>query len=290
MAAIYSEWTWYWNGTAIEGARGDVTWELLSTPRGTPAEWKRQEREYYGSVRREVADPVRGDMSFTVLLRGYYSGASSDPAVIQRAIADDVEAIGAEFNPDRGLAELRLDRKDSGNNSISRVATCHVLRLPVWVDGDRQGASGYSEGYRPHGWHTYQLDLRCPHGFIQQRTATTESIQATTGGATTSFSYDGQMDAPVRLEVTAVSGATIFTIVEDDSGDTLATITSTGFSTSSYVDFGYTDEGVPDWSSDISLAAGDWAKILRSTSEWTLTSNSGTVDVDILYKSRYGTY
>ena len=283
----FQEVTVYWNGTAVEGTFSNIDRVLATFPTVQPASWTRPEQRAYGNAVLTTGDPVIGPATISYVIESTYNGVSTG-TTIYRELHDEWETLAGIYTPWNAAQELRIDRKDTGGSTLSRVIDCHSLNLGSMrpVVTAEPGVNLFEANKRIR----FPVALRAPLGVWHDRTATEQTGTATTGGANIgAFTNGGIMPTPCRVEVTSVGSTPATLTINDQTSDVVAA-SSTTFTTGSYLDFGYTDPGVLDTSSDITITVGDWMEIATGSNTFTVTTDAGTLGLKILYKERWGSW
>lgn len=298
MAAFLSETSIAWagggGGNVVEtDIVTDVDVDLRSwLTGGTGARVRVPEEERYGGQRVQVGDPIPERAVYTLVLAVTYTGASTDAAVVQRAMADAQTALNARYNPaesDGALQALTVTRKDASNATVTRTAQARVLTNPAL---QIVHAGEVPDGVYPGGWGFYTVVFDVPSGLWVDGGAQTVQASATTGGGSFSCTNNGQWPVSARVAVDTIDSGTPTELTVAQGATTLATISSTGnLAASDFADFGYTVEGKLDTDSDITVAALDWVEIaVGSPTTLTLTTDTGTLTATVTFKRRFGSW
>lgn len=311
MGALTDDYTVYWlpgdesswTGKEVERTVGSVVRTAL-LPTFTPVPVRPVEKRmtdgHYASQNEYHSDAITGEL----WVRGTYNGASADPQVIHRHLADDWLELGEEFNPHDGKGTLRVDRVDNGGSSTSRVMLCEVLELPslhVHTDGpDTPGifARGVGTdtggGDGPH--FLYVVKLRAPDPYWADRTADTQAFSVGASPDANALTHDGVVDVPFKIDISSVSGTVTVIDLEDPDGNTVTITHSTGFQNSDVIDFGYTTShkfSTTTASGTISVGVGeeDFAILAGGgTYTATRTTGTGTLTATLTWAPKYASW
>ena len=293
--ALFTEVVRYFSGTALTTSpTADVTRTAFGLPTIDVVTVDTAETPTLEGDKLRAGNPSAGALRITQAIKLDYSGASTDPDVAFRFLADDWERCGRDFNPylnQGALVEFRMDRKNLSNTAVSRVIDVRAVQHGSITVADSPQAPGVWIQGGAAGWQAiYPLVMYAPVGVWRKREAVTVTeSNVSTGG--NNFAYTNYLRrAPVRFLINSVTGSpSVITIA--NGATTLATWTHTSeFAAADYVDFGYTTAGDFDTDADSRVAVGNWAYIPIGAGNLTLTTNTGSASVSMLYKPTYNSW
>lgn len=284
----------YWNGTAVNQTVGNVTRALQGYLVANATALTPTEEVMFESVSLETGAPIVGEATGHFTVRGTTSTTSSLVA-IEREMLDDWSLMGLRYNPFDGLVELRVDRKDATNTTVSRALMVRAVEVGT-VSAHRGGmepglrlSDTYSSSTavsKPHYY--YLVNWRAPYGLWRDRTATTATATATTSGVTLAATNSGIRDVPCRVTIGATTGSpTTVRLILSSTAHLIAANPTTG----QYYDFAYTTAGEHDGNLTIDQSIGD-LRIPAGTTNYTaqVTGGTGTVEMTLTYKAEYGSW
>lgn len=286
--SVLTEVDVYWNGTAVDQTVDGVTRSLADFPIIGPTPVDPVLERLADSIVIERGDPVVGAVDVSFMVQGV--SAESTDATRVRDLMDDWEAMGLRYNPFGGELWLRVDRKDDGNNAVSRQLACRVLTLPA-CPHVREVQSVYSEpGLYVGGAGTryyYPVLMRAEYGLWRKREAKTLSIPAADAtGESGNIVNDGVTAIGAKVTFSNKSG-TVSSLTLAGSG--MTTVTFTSPANTQYWDHHHTTRG--DSVGTATVNTGYDLRLPIGTTAVTATAvGGGTVDVEIAYFPYYGSW
>lgn len=223
-----------WGSTRIDATVGDWTryvgdfdpgvieWVTFTSPSPTL---------YGGDI--ELGAPRITGRRFSFWVNSVFDGTATSTT---GAHWEEIEDLQALFNPGAsGLVELKTQRKDAGNNTISRSIWVRcVSASPATVVRDA-GSSGIL--MRPgRGQIRYKVDCYAPFPLWRDTTASTTAC--TTGATTCTATIGGPFPVGVKVTFDSVSGATSCALSNNQNA---YVVTFTSPATTTVGDFYYTD-------------------------------------------------
>lgn len=280
----------YWNGVACDETVDGVTRRLADFPIFTATAAEPLVERIVDNIVIERGDPVVGAAEVQFRLR--LQSAESTDATRVRDLMDDWEALGIRYNPYGGELQLRVDRKDDGNNAVSRVLLCRVTEWPTCNYVLETGSLGepgiYVDGADGPGTIAfYPVRMRAEFGLWRKREAKTTTITgADATGETGATVNDGVIPVGCRVTFSNKSG-TVNTVTLAATG--VDTVTFTSPANTQYYDHHHTTRG--DSTGTATVNVGYDLRLPIGSTTWTATAaGGGTIDVAIEYYPYYGSW
>jgi len=239
--------TVYWGSTQVDTTSGDWARTVKEIDLGmaeyeqytSPSPW------LGGDV--EVAAPRVTGRKFALYIDSDFDGSA---ASADGAARDEMQFLSALFTPGSlALTELKTTRPNTAGGSVARSIWCRCIAAhPFGYSG-----GGDESGIR-RNWPArirYRVDLYAPFPLWQDTTATV--VTAATGDATKTCAVTGEVAVGVKVIVTAVTACTALALSNDLNA---FAVTMTSPSTSTILDFNYTDPALMAFTSATINALG----------------------------------